>query len=300
MVLIGNTYHERVELRHFRHLLALADAGTFTAAADELGITQPSLSQSIKALESELGVALFSRLGRSVELTVAGRAMIGPARAAIRDAETARSAVQAVVGLESGSLDVVVLPTLAVDPAAGIVGRFRRLHPGVRVSLRGPELVADVVDMVTEGVCELGIADRIQPSNAMIAEHLVDQAYMVVAPPGARRVGGRRAMELVAEHALLTTPPGTSTRLVTDEALAMAGVDVPIAVETAHRESLVPLVLAGAGATLLPEPQAVQARERGAVVVRPHPPVTRSISLVYRNEPMSPAAAAFATVARGL
>jgi DNA-binding transcriptional LysR family regulator len=289
-----------VELRHLRHVVALAEAGTFTAAADDLGITQPSLSQSIRGLEIELGVALFLRRGRSVALTSAGSALLGPARATIRDAETALAAVESVLGLRGGSLDVVVLPTLAVDPAARIVGRFRRSHPGVRLSLREPEAVGDVVEMVTSGLCEIGIADRLPPSAALIAERLMVQDYMVVAPPGARLVDEQSAMDLIADHALLTTPAGTSTRLLTDEALAHAGVTASIAVETAHREALIPLVLAGAGATLLPEPLAAQARERGAVVVRPEPTVTRSVALVRRSEPVSPAAAAFLDVARSI
>ncbi len=90
--------------------MAVVDQEGFTAAADEVGVSQPALSQSIKELETELGVPLFERLGRHVLVTEAGRALIGPARQTLRDVETGISAVRAVAGASAGRLSLGSLP----------------------------------------------------------------------------------------------------------------------------------------------------------------------------------------------
>jgi DNA-binding transcriptional LysR family regulator len=118
--------------------VAVVDHGGFTKAARALHVAQPSLSQAVRALEVELGTDLFVRGGRRVVLTAAGDALIGPARLALRDARTARDAVAEVAGLRGGRLDALCLPTLAVHPVAGLIGRFRGAHPDVLVRLVEP------------------------------------------------------------------------------------------------------------------------------------------------------------------
>src|SRR6185503_18336438 len=148
-----------MDLRQLAYVVAVVDHGGFTRAAEAMHVAQPSLSQAVRALEAELGVELFHRAARSVVPTAAGEALLGPARQALRDAETARSAVAEVAGLEAGRLDLVSLPTLAVDPAAGLIGAFRRAHPGIVVRLVEPEDAAAVAGRVREGTSELGFAE---------------------------------------------------------------------------------------------------------------------------------------------
>src|ERR1700704_2496415 len=126
-----------MELRQLEYVLAVLDEGSFTAGADVVGVSQPSLSEGIRRLETELGVRLFDRIGRAVAVTDAGRAFEGPARRMIRERAVALDAVGAVRELDTGTLDLVALPTLAVDPLAALVGRVRTLHPGVVI--RGSE-----------------------------------------------------------------------------------------------------------------------------------------------------------------
>src|SRR3954470_17270934 len=115
-----------MELRQVEYVVGVIDHGGFTRAAAELHVTQPSLSQGIRTLEAELGALLFHRLGRSVVLTSAGEAFEGPARQLLRDLRTLGSAVAAVRGVVAGTLDLVALPTLAVDP---LVKLKESLHP---------------------------------------------------------------------------------------------------------------------------------------------------------------------------
>src|ERR1700756_4331526 len=119
--------------RRVRYFLAVADEGSVTRAAQRLHVAQPSLSQALRAFERELGVQLFHRVGRGVRLSAAGEALIGPARQILRATDEARSAISGVVELRAGTIEIAALATLAVDPMATLIGRFRELHPGVQV-----------------------------------------------------------------------------------------------------------------------------------------------------------------------
>jgi DNA-binding transcriptional LysR family regulator len=129
-----------------------------------------------------------------------------------------------------------------------------------------------------------------------VVEHLVDQELVLVRPPRSDPRPVRVAA--LARIEFVTTPVGTSTRRHLDEALARSEKEPTIAVETDQREAIVPLVLAGAGAALLPRTMAELAARRGAVVAAVVPALRRSIALVYRPGTLSPAAARFRDLAR--
>jgi DNA-binding transcriptional LysR family regulator len=287
-----------MELRQVEYVVAVVDHGGFTRAASAIPISQPALSQSVRTLERELGTPLFERLGREVRLTAAGEAFLGPARALLREAIAARAAVTDVTGLAAGHVDLVSLPTLVVEPLVDLVGAFRRAHPGITVRVTEPEDAIDVLTLVRTGACDLGLGEGPIETHGLVTDHLLDQELLAVLPPGTDVPSRRRLpAERFASIPLIATGEGTSTRRLLDEALIAAGVDAVVAVETDHREAIVPLVLAGAGGSVLPEPVARQAAALGAVVARLDPAVRREVVLLRRTGPLSPAAAAFRDLA---
>jgi DNA-binding transcriptional LysR family regulator len=291
-----------MDLRQTSYVVAVVDHGSFTAAAASIPVSQPALSQSIATLERELGTELFHRIGRQVVLTPAGEAFIEPARRMLRDAEVARSVVGQVAGLTAGRLDVVVLPSLVVEPLVDLVGRFRRLHPRVLVRLTEPEDAAAVVTLVRSGECELGLGDQVPDDRLLASDVLGEQALFAVLPPGTPLSAERELpVGRLAQFPLITSPRGTSSRRLLADALRQADPDVDpsIGVVTQHREAIVPLVMAGAGAAVLPEPMARAAAALGAVVAPLSPPVQRSVVLVRRAGPLSPAARSFRDLAIG-
>ncbi|QYG92671.1 LysR family transcriptional regulator [Iamia sp. SCSIO 61187] len=286
-----------MEIRQLEHVAAVVDEGGFTAAADAVGITQPALSQSVAALERELGLTLFVR-GRQVVLTAAGEAFLGPARQVLRAASAARQAAADVAGLEAGRLDLVALPTLAVDPLADLVGRFRLAHPSITVRISAPDLRVAVIEQVRRGDAELGLAEVGRVDVGLDVHPVASHEVVLVAPPGTRLAQTRRvARHRLGDLDLVSTPVGTSTRALLDDACEAAGVEPHVVVETAHREALAPLVVAGAGSALLAEPQARQAAAGGAVVARLDPPLRREVGFVHRRGALSPAARAFLDLA---
>jgi LysR family transcriptional regulator, carnitine catabolism transcriptional activator len=285
-----------MDLRKLRLFLAVVDGGGMTRAAEAEHVSQPSVSQAVRELEAALGVELFHRVGRRVVPTAAGEALVEPARQVLRDVETGRSAVEAVAGLAAGRLDLVALPTLAADPVAPLVGAFRVAHPGIDIALADPADAAEVVDLVASGTCELGITAEPVAHPGLVSHALGHQDLLAVLPPG---TNARHAMAVstLARFPLVAAPAGTTTRTQLEEAFTNARVTPHIAVVTPQREAILPLVLAGAGATLFPRPLAEQAAALGAVVVELRPRLTRPVHLFHRRGARSPAAAAFLELA---
>jgi LysR family carnitine catabolism transcriptional activator len=283
-----------VDRRQLEYFLAVAAHGSFTSAASALRVAQPSLSHAIKSIEREVGAILFHRLSRGVRLTAAGEAFLGPAHQVMRDFEAARASVRMVSDLVAGRLDIVAMTTLAVHPLANLVGDFRRAYPGVDISIDDPEHAAAVTDMVRTGRSELGLADFSVPAGDLRAYELPEQQMLAVLPPDAD-IPENASLKVaqVAALDLIATPLGTATRSLLEFALAGAGVPLRIAVETPHRAAIVPLVLAGAGSTLLPLPMAEDAARQGAKIAPIDPPVARRVRLLRRREPLSPAGRAF-------
>jgi LysR family carnitine catabolism transcriptional activator len=299
-----------MELRRLEHFLAVVDHGGFTAAAREVSVSQPGLSLAVRELEQELGIPLFERLGRRVLLTPAGAALVGPARQTLRDAETGRAAVAAIAGIEAGTLALASLPTLAADPLAGLVGRFRQRYPGVRVDLAAPEDTSDLVAMVRDGRCEAGLTEDADLTADLERRIIGHQALLVILAPGLvdlpdaatpphGTTGQPPPVALVDLVAVpfIAAPVGTSTRRLLEEGFAAAGATPNVAVVTGQRDAILPLVLAGAGAALVPEPIAGIAARLGATVRRPEPAIARTIALIHRSGPLSPAVTRFVALA---
>ena len=287
-----------MELHQLRYAVAVADHGTFTAAAQASFVAQPSLSHAVRTLERELGAPLFHRLGRHVALTAAGEAFLPAAREVLRAVDTVRAGVAAVVGLDTGHLDLVALPTLAVDPITPLVGAFRTAHPGVTVRLAHPEDTTELVELVRSGSSEIGVTELPVDAERITTLPLGRQELVAVLPPGSP---GPKRLELaaLARRPLVTQRPGTSTRDAVDAALATVGAEATVAVETDQREAIVPLVLAGAGIAVVPRPMATLAQRDGAVVAPLRPPLWRQLGLIHREAPLSPAAQAFIALAGG-
>jgi LysR family carnitine catabolism transcriptional activator len=290
-----------MDLRRLRLFLAVVDEGGFTAAARAVHVAQPAVSLAVRELEQELGAPLLVRSRQGAVLTPAGEALVGPARLALRDVENAAAAVAAVTGLVAGRLDLATLPTLAADPVAALVGRFRVAHPSVTVRLAAPNDTDELAEAVRSGLADIGITDE-GPATAGLLEHPVAvQALLAVSPPAGAgsTADGDRPLRLdrLGSRPLVLTPSGSSLRAIVDAAAAAAGVTPEIAVETAQREALIPLVLAGAGTTFLPPALAQAAQRLGATVRRTRPALQRTIVVVHRPGPAGPAARAFLDLA---
>ena len=305
-----------MDVRHLKYFLAVVDHQGFTRAANRLLIAQPSLSQTIKSLERDLGVPLFHRVGRNVVLSEAGRELVGPARVVVRDLEAARAAIDELKGMRRGRLDIIAMPSPAIEPLTSILTAYAQTHPTVTVSVDAAFTRDDVVAAVRDGRAEIGLLGSDRPFRAADIDvmHLDRQPLMLVLHPAAEVRGvpagtaaegaGNRAdeegvrWEDLAGHRMIVSQRGSLMRWAVDEALA-GGIDLEIAVEVAHRTSVLPLVLAGIGSAVLPSSWAPLARQAGLRAVRLEPETLLHVSALSRAAELTPAARAFLAVAAG-
>jgi len=210
-----------MESGRLRHFLAVAEHGGFTAAAQAVYVSQPALSLAVRELESELGAALFTRRGRTVRLTAAGEALVGPARQVLRDLETGQAAVAAVVGLTAGNLTLASLPTLVADPLAPLVGTFRSHFGGIRIDLAAPEDASELIEMVISGSSELGVTEEHAIPDALVSHGLGQQKLVLILPPGSPHADGDPVgLPELGDIPFVVAPAGTSTSRLLMEALA--------------------------------------------------------------------------------
>src|SRR5881392_2941587 len=125
-----------MELRQLRYLVAVADERHFTRAAAREHIAQPALSQQIRRLEEQVGLALVERTTRSVALTDAGELLVARARRILNELDAAQAELQALTGVQIGRVTVGVLHTMGPVDVSLVLALFRDLHPGVELTVR--------------------------------------------------------------------------------------------------------------------------------------------------------------------
>lgn len=287
-----------MELHQVEYFLAVVDHKGINAAASALRLAQPTVSQAIRGLERELGVELFHRIGRGMVLTSAGRAFVGPARQILRDVVAAEGALVDAAGLPRGRLDIHVAAALAVHPVAQLVGRFRQRYPNV--SLRLAELRDEEggAALIREGHCEIVFTILPAPAPDLEVEELGSHEFWLVFPPGTD-VPEKDPLPLAELPDLpLVIVPKSTGRTAIERALSAARKRTWPSAVVQHRESMLPLVLAGVGGTVLSRPMAEQAAARGAIVRAVDPPITLPYGVLYDPAVLSPAGRALLRMAR--
>ena len=174
-----------MELRHLRTIAAVARHGSFTKAAEELYLAQSAISQQIRRLETELGVEVFRRTSRKVELTAEGRVILGYAQRVLAEVDGLHSELEELTGLLSGQLRIGgVYPTGPYD-LFGMLADFRAEHPGVAI-----HMVEDTQDGVLEALradeldCAFTALNPDALGNEFAATLLWEEEIVVALPPG--------------------------------------------------------------------------------------------------------------------
>ncbi len=292
-----------MDLRRLEYFLAVVEHGRVTSAAAALHVAQPSLSQAIRALERDLGVVLFVRDGRGLTPTDAGRALVEPARQVLGDLAVARAAVDDVVDLSSGWLDVAVHDLLCVDPMVHVLTAFHRRHQGVPVRLHEPQDEDELLRLLADGRCELAltyIGGRISRATGIKITPLGSHEVWVLLPPGPQPWPDPIPLSYLDGQSLVLTMSGfEAPRAAIGAALRDAGVLMSPSVLTRHREAVVPLVRAGVGISFTNRRYAEVAADAGVVTRRLDPIVRCDYGLLHREGSLSPAARGFVGVLAG-
>ncbi|HKG38714.1 MAG TPA: LysR family transcriptional regulator [Conexibacter sp.] len=284
-------------LRQLRYVLAVAELGSFTRAAEELHVSQPTLSQQVRALEAELGGPLLRRPPSAVQLTPAGHALAAEARVAVGSADRAARAARAAMGSEPLRLEVATTHLLAVGLLPACIERLRTLVPGCVVELHEHRDGTRVEQALLDGCAEIGVAPRPACWPGAV-EPLGSDELVVVLPEGdpLLRSGAPVAPAALGDRGWVLFEPGHELADTVAQASERGGVQPVPAVHVAEAATAARMAAAGAGPTLMP--QAVVPRELQDVCRPIDPPATWDVVALARTPAWSPAAQAFLTILR--
>ncbi|MFF3645232.1 transcriptional regulator CynR [Streptomyces sp. NPDC002564] len=279
------------ELRHLRYLLAVAEHGNFTRAAEELHISQPTLSQQIRQLERAIGTPLLDRGGRAVRLTDAGAAYLPLARRALQDLAAAERAVHDVTDLSRGTLRLAVTPTFTAYLVGPLTALLHERHPGIALHLR--ELPQDRIEpaLLTDEL-DLGIAFHGAHLPGLSATDLFTEHLNLVVGdlhPRAARATPLPLGELATTRLALLSGD-FATRVHIDAHFTRHAVRPDVAVEATSINALTEIVRHTPLATVLPD---ALTRERPGLHAIPLDPAlpTRTVTLLTRENGYRSAAA---------
>ncbi|RHW27090.1 LysR family transcriptional regulator [Nocardioides immobilis] len=289
-----------MDVRQLRQFLAVVDHGSVHRAAEQLFVAQPSVTQTIRRLESDLGTKLFIRQGRGLVLSPSGEALVGPAREVVRALDVARETVAAVDGLRGGRLRIASMPSQVVSPLTGLVASFVERYPGVQVAVGAAPRPDDVREALRRGFAEVGVVATGGPTESLADLDrlpLETQSFLLVARDDVNLPADHGDLELsdLRSLPLVAGQPGTGMRRVADA--IVAATDCRIVVEIEHREGLLPLVLSGVGAAVVADSWRPLADAVGLQVRRLVVEDQLDVALVWQRYRLSPAAAAFVEVA---
>lgn len=292
-----------MDLRQLRYFVAVAEELHFGRAAERLHMAQPPLSQAIRQLEARLGVALFQRTTRRVELTDAGRAYLERVRGILAEVEEAadharRVAAGAVGHLTLGcvgSATYSLLPTLSRRLAAEL--------PGIDFSFRGEMLAPDQVEALRSGAIDVALL-RPPAADPSLTVHTLRRDRLVAALPAEHPLAARSRVHAadLAGVDLITYSAGRHS-VMHDVVLGLmrdAGVEPRIRHEVGETSTLITLVAGGLGAAVVPEP--VTALALDGVVYRPlvRPTVSIELAVAHRADRDEPHLARTVQVIRRL
>lgn len=281
-----------IPLRTFHLVVRLKSQ---SAAAHQLGISQPAVTQQIRRLERSVGQGLFDRVGRRLVVTDVGQTLDTYAQRIFHLLDAARDAVDSLAGLHTGHLDVGASRTAGAYYIADLLDRFKQRHPGVRVSLivgNSETILAKVLDFSLHAGLIAG------PCNNphLVSLPLIRDRVLVVLPPGhdlsEKPVVGVQDLH---RYAVILRETGSATRRVIEEAFQAGGLDVTPAMELESNEAIKSAVADGIGVGLMAHAAVAQEVASGRLVARPlREPLYLDFSLIYhRDRTAAPVVAAF-------
>ncbi|MFD4118873.1 LysR family transcriptional regulator [Streptomyces niveus] len=284
-----------IEARHLRVLRAVAATGSFSAAARELGCTQPAVSQQMKVLEASVGTPLLIRTSREMRLTQAGEVLVRHATGILSGLTAAEEEVAAIAGLRAGRVRLVSFPSGSSTLVPAALAALRAAHPGTRVSLVDAEPPRSV-EMLRDGDCDVALAfryDSVHDDSTgefardstgggaeewgdLVVRPLLSDRLVGLLPEGHRLAGADTvSIADLADESWIAGCPRCRHQLV--DACEKAGFTPRIDFATDDYPAVIGLVGAGLGVAFLPELAMESVLPKAARTVTVEPAVRREI-----------------------
>jgi DNA-binding transcriptional LysR family regulator len=242
-----------ISLRQIRAYLTVARSRSFTRAAAETNLSQPALSMQIRSLEARLGIKLFDRSSRLVELTRLGRELAPVFQRIVRDLDETVSDIRDFARVGRGSVRIGALPSFAAGRLPEIIASFRKQIPDAEVIVKDA-ISSHVAEMVLSEVVELGVIGGQSIHADLDVIHRSEDRLCAVLPAhhplALKKVV---SVEDMLAFPLILMDPATSVRASIDAALSRGKHRARVACEVTYMMTAVAMVRAGLGITILPE-----------------------------------------------
>ena len=271
------------DLQQLQAFIAVAERGSFRAAAEQIALSPPALSRRIERLESVLGARLFNRTTREVELTSLGRVFLERARAALDDLEAAMLGVADLAASRTGLVTLACVPSAALYFLPAVISSFSARYPGIRLRVID-EAVNTVNSSVVSGESDFGIS-FVGARLPEIDFEPIHTDPFVLAMRREHKLAGRKWVswsELENER-LITVARSSGNRQLLDDALAKAGRHPLSTLEVSHIATLLGMVEAGLGLAAVPRMAVSPQHAALTGVPLRNPTVSRSLGLITRH-----------------
>lgn len=285
-----------MDLGQLEALVQVAAQRNFSRAAETLGLTQPSVTARIQALERDLGETLFERNGRGVRLTDVGTSFLPHAQRVLRAVQDGRDVIQSMQQLELGMLRLGAAPTVGTYVLPELLKEFRSRHPGIEVSV-ATEHSEQIVQMVLSDEVQVGLERTITHPEVVTVPLYQDEVVLITSPehPFAKRENV--TVEEVGQGRLIMFNRGSGYSTLVQNALREAGMLASPTMELDNMEATKKMVQEGLGIAILPKVAVEQELRRGELCQIQVDGMTmprREIAMIYRRgRPLSRAAEAF-------
>ncbi|SEG56221.1 DNA-binding transcriptional regulator, LysR family [Actinacidiphila yanglinensis] len=275
-----------MDLRQLEYFVAVAEERNFTRAAERVHISQSGVSAQVRRLEQELGTELFDRSARTTTLTVAGKAALEHARAALAAVGAVRQAVGEVAEVIRGRLALGMVIGCTLTPLFEALAGFHRAHPGVEIALL-EENSERLVEHVRAGALDLALVGTASAAPDGLESLTVISERIVAVTAADHPLAGRRRVTLrdVAAHPLVCMPPGTGLRTVLDRACAAAGLRPTIAFQASAADAIADLAARGLGVGVLSASMADRFGEKLVAHTIEGAAAPAHLTLVWRPSP---------------
>jgi len=286
--------------RQLQAVAAVAEYGSFIAAAAYLRTSQPALSRTVRRVEDVLGVSLFERTTRSVRLTEAGREFLAVAERVMNDLQISARSLRDLADEQRGQVILASIMSIAACRLPDILATYRKSRIAVEIYLR-EGVHGAVIEDVRSGAADFGLTYIEDLPEGLDAEPLGQEAFCVALPKGHRLCAQARvSLSDLHGEPLISLPSNAQTRRIVDGVAVAGGFSLLHAIIVTQSPTMMRLVGAGVGPALVPA-GATFGLNDPRIVVRPmsEPQIERRFGIVTLQErALTPAAAGMITVVR--
>ncbi len=298
-----STLHALWDTTRLRLLVEIERLGSLSAAAQAIGIGQPSASQHLRLLETAAGQRLVERNGRGSRLTEAGQIVAARAAQALATLGAAEEELGALAGLQTGTIRLGASTAPGVYLLPDTLGCFRRDFPGVTIEV---EIASsdEILRRLTAGIVQLALVGAREADSRVVLEPFLEDEIVGIARPGSLPLeDGKLEPARIAESMLLAREPGSSSRRIVEEELVDLGVSPAGVWELGSSEAIKRAAREGLGIAFLSRYAVAEEVERGDLEsfrLARRPPLSRNFSIArLAGRPLSPAERGFvATLTR--